>query len=168
MGRRVPGRAEGHRVCKAGGGGCSLVSWVEGREQREAVGDPHPRRLRSRSEGGMGGPAWVWRPLEGRVDTTSRWLESTTGRGLHPAHPGKVVRAVGRVRWPGVFGDGDPAKRRHQRAAEVRACSEGKAGLDAVSGPRPAHGGRPADPSQSASRLSPAGGDVAGGEVGRG
>ena len=27
-----------HRVCKEGGGRCSLVSWVEGREQREAVG----------------------------------------------------------------------------------------------------------------------------------
>ena len=89
LGRRA-GPGQVHRVCKAGGGGCSLVSWVEGREQREAVGDPQLHRLRSRSEGGMGGPAWVWRPLEGRVDTTSRWLESTMGRGVSTQHiPGR-------------------------------------------------------------------------------
>lgn len=37
-----------------------------------------------------------------------------------------VARAVGQVWWPGVFGDGGPVKRRHQWAAEVRACSEGE------------------------------------------
>ena len=47
-------------------------------------------------------------------------------RSLHPAPPGMVARAVGQVWWPGVFGDGGPVKRRHQWAAEVRACSEGE------------------------------------------
>lgn len=56
-----PGRgASGHRAgpgcigcAKEGGGGYSLLSGVEGREQREAVGDPRPHWLRSRSVGGI-------------------------------------------------------------------------------------------------------------------
>lgn len=144
------------------------MSWVEGREQREAVGDPQLHRLRSRSEGGIGGGPHgfgdclraEWTSLH--IGWNQRWGGESPPSTSWDGGPSSGASVVAGRLW-----GRRPCKAQHQQAAEVRACSEGKAGLDGVSGPRPAHGGCPADPSQSASRLSPAGGDVAGGEVGR-
>lgn len=100
------GRAEGHQgagqgrgasgcragpgcigCAKEGGGGCSLLSGVEGREQREAVGDPRLHQLRSRCVGGIrGDPHGFGDCFGNRVDTTSHWLESVTGRGVSTQH----------------------------------------------------------------------------------
>ena len=117
-GQEGAGQSRGASGCRAGpgcircakedGGVCSLVSGVEVREQREAVGNSRPPWLTSRIEGGTrGGPAWIWRLLESRVDTTSRWLESMMGRGVSTQHlPGWWPERWGKCGGRGSLGMG--------------------------------------------------------------
>lgn len=79
---------------------------VEGREQREAVGNPGPIGSGPGVKVELGGgPAWIWRLLESRVDTTSRWLESTMGRGVSTQHlPGWWPEPWGKCGGRGSLG----------------------------------------------------------------
>ena len=88
-GRRGAGQGLGASgMLKKVGGGCSLLLGVEeGREQREAVGDPRPHRLRSRSVGGIrADPHGFGDCFGNQVDITSHWLESVMGRGVSTQH----------------------------------------------------------------------------------
>lgn len=76
-----------------------------GSEEWNWGGDPHGFGDCLRAE---------WTPLH--VGWNQRWGEESP-----PSTSGMVARAVGASMVAGVFEDGDPVKRRHQWAAEVRA-----------------------------------------------